>query len=121
MSSAEENHGFEELIEFLKQSRGFDFTGYKTASLMRRVRRRMQTLNLEQYGDYIDYLEVHPEEFGLLFNTILINVTDFFRDAPAWTVIKESVVPRILGGKHPGDPVRIWSAGCASGQEAYSV
>src|SRR5215813_7245420 len=121
MSSAEDNRGFEELIEFIKQSRGFDFTGYKTASLMRRVRRRMQSLNLERFGEYMDYLEVHPEEFILLFNTILINMTSFFRDPLAWECLTQEVVPEILAGKNAERPVRVWSAGCASGEEAYTL
>ncbi|HKA55243.1 MAG TPA: CheR family methyltransferase [Candidatus Binatia bacterium] len=121
MSSAEDNRGFEELIEFIKQSRGFDFTGYKTASLMRRVRRRMQSLNLERFGEYMDYLEVHPEEFILLFNTILINVTSFFRDPLTWECLTQEVVPEILAGRNAEQPVRVWSAGCASGEEAYTL
>jgi two-component system CheB/CheR fusion protein len=64
---------FEALIEYLKNSRGFDFTGYKRSSLQRRMGKRMQTLRIERYVDYLDYLEVHPEEFVQLFNTILIN------------------------------------------------
>src|SRR5256885_411574 len=70
---------FETLLEHLRRSRGFDFTGYKRASLMRRVTKRMQTVGVQGFENYIDYLEVHPEEFGLLFDTILINVTAFFR------------------------------------------
>src|SRR5436305_1570827 len=121
MSPAEDNHEFAALIEFIKQSRGFDFTGYKTAGLMRRVRRRMQSLNLEQFGDYLDYLEVHPEEYGLLFNTILINMTAFFRDPLAWECLANEVVPEVLKQKDAEQPVRVWSAGCASGEEAYTL
>ena len=71
---------FEALLQFLKRSRGFDFTGYKRASLDRRFRRRMEAIECTSYGDYLDYLEVHPEEYEALFDTLLINVTDFFRD-----------------------------------------
>ena len=60
---------FEGLLRFLQLQRGFDFTGYKRPSLMRRVARRMQTLNIDDYERYKDYLEVHPEEFALLFNS----------------------------------------------------
>lgn len=112
---------FEALLTYLKFSRGFDFLGYKRASLMRRVDTQMQAAGVARYGDYLDYLEVHPEEFGRLFNTILINVTAFFRDAPTWDYLAEEVIPRILAGKSGGEPVRLWSAGCASGQEAYSL
>jgi two-component system CheB/CheR fusion protein len=116
-----EEQQFEALLVFLQQQRGFDFTGYKRPSLMRRVHRRMQTLELRSFDDYRDYLEVHPEEFGLLFNTILINVTSFFRDPPAWEYLEREVLPAIVRGKENRGLVRAWSAGCASGQEAYTI
>src|SRR5262249_38552592 len=112
---------FEALLEFLKNSRGFDFTGYKRSSLQRRLGKRMQGLHLERYSDYLDYLEVHPEEFPQLFNTILINVTGFFRDAAAWDCLAAEVVPLIIAEKKPSDLIRVWSAGCASGEEAYTL
>jgi two-component system CheB/CheR fusion protein len=112
---------FEGLLAFLRETRGFDFTGYKRPSLMRRVRRRMQTLSLDAFDGYQEYLELHPDEFGLLFNSILINVTSFFRDPPAWQFLRESVLPELLGAKRAAEPVRVWSAGCASGEEAYSI
>jgi CheR methyltransferase-like protein len=65
---------FEALLLYLKEARGFDFTGYKRSSLMRRVGRRMGQINVADYAEYLDYLQVHPEEFTALFNTILINV-----------------------------------------------
>jgi two-component system CheB/CheR fusion protein len=120
MSAAEQDR-FESLLRFLQQQRGFDFTGYKRPSLMRRMLRRMQTVGVTGFEAYRDYLEVHPEEFALLFNTILINVTSFFRDTPAWEFVEKQVVPVMLASKGPHAPVRVWSAGCASGQEAYSI
>ena len=75
--------GLAGLVDYLKRSRGFDFTGYKPASLERRIQKRMQAAGVREYADYVDYLEVHPEEFEILFNTILINVTAFFRDEAA--------------------------------------
>jgi two-component system CheB/CheR fusion protein len=111
----------EGLLHFLQQSRGFDFTGYKRPSLVRRIERRMQMVGMPSVEDYRDYLEVHPEEFVLLFNTILINVTSFFRDTAAWEYLETTAVPRMLARKAAHEPVRIWSAGCASGQEAYTL
>lgn len=121
MTNLNEDAEFEELLEYIKSVRGFDFTGYKRSSLMRRVDRRLQTLNIERYSDYLDYLEVHPEEFRHLFNTILINVTSFFRDRSAWEYIGNELIPHILACKQPGQPIRVWSAGCASGEEAYTI
>ncbi len=88
---------------------------------MRRVLKRMQAVGVADFGNYLDYLEVHPEEFVQLFNTILINVTSFFRDPQAWQHLASEILPRILAGKKPGDPMRVWSAGCASGEEAYTL
>ncbi|HVE80272.1 MAG TPA: CheR family methyltransferase [Gemmatimonadaceae bacterium] len=111
----------DELLEYLKRQRGFDFTGYKRASLERRVRRRMQVVGVESYAAYVDYLEVHPEEFAQLFNTILINVTAFFRDPSTWEYVAADVVPRLLSARAADAPLRAWSAGCASGEEAYTL
>jgi two-component system CheB/CheR fusion protein len=111
---------FAALLTHIKEQRGFDFTGYKPASLQRRVKRRLDALSIESYEDYLDHLLVHPDEFTALFNTILINVTDFFRDPEAWTYLREEVVPELLA-RRQGQPIRVWSAGCASGQEAYSL
>jgi two-component system, chemotaxis family, CheB/CheR fusion protein len=113
--------GFEAVLSYIKEARGFDFTGYKRTSLMRRIRHRMNQVGIEEYGEYIDYLQVNSEEFAALFNTILINVTSFFRDPDAWDLIRSDVVPALLAERGPDDQVRIWSAGCASGQEAYSL
>lgn len=122
MGEPEETNGdFEELLAYLHRSRGFDFSGYKRASLQRRIRKRMESIGVEQFDQYTDYLEVHPDEFAHLFNTVLINVTDFFRDPPAWDCLAKEVVPRIVGGKLPSDPIRVWSAGCASGEETYTL
>ncbi|MEQ9372944.1 MAG: CheR family methyltransferase [Coleofasciculus chthonoplastes F3-SA18-01] len=117
----EEKRIFESLLEYLKETRGFDFTGYKRSTLKRRVTRRMQTQYIDNYGDYLDYLEVHPEEFAPLFNTILINVTEFFRDADCWDYLQHQLLPQLLQQKDKKEPVRVWSAGCSSGEEAYSI
>src|SRR5262250_1126898 len=104
MAAQPVNKAFEALLEYLKYSRGFDFTAYKRSSLSRRVDKRMQALGLVDYAQYSDYLEVRPEEFTNLFNTILINVTSFFRDTPAWDYVANEVVPRIIETRHKDDP-----------------
>jgi two-component system CheB/CheR fusion protein len=109
---------FESLLEWLKESRGFDFTGYKRPSLGRRVQRRMQDVGITGFAEYRDFLELHPDEFTQLFNTILINVTSFFRDGDSWRVLADRVLPDLVAR---GRPIRVWSAGCATGQEAYSI
>jgi two-component system CheB/CheR fusion protein len=112
---------FEALLRYMRDSRGFDFTGYKRTSLMRRVRHRMDQAGYGTFEEYLDVLQASSDEFAALFNTILINVTAFFRDPPAWDYLREEVVPSILAERGPGDPIRVWSAGCASGQEAYTL
>jgi two-component system CheB/CheR fusion protein len=112
---------FRTLLNYVRSNRGFDFTGYKQPSLMRRVTRRMQTVGVTSFSEYTDYLEVHPDEFQYLFNTLLINVTAFFRDSTSWQALRNEVVPAILHSKEDTDPIRVWSAGCASGEETYSI
>ena len=116
-----DERGFESLLYHLRQHRGFDFSGYKRPSLMRRVSKRMQTVNVASFADYIDYLEVHPEEFLQLFNTVLINVTSFFRDPHAWESLSAKVLPRLIAAKNADEPIRVWCAGCASGEESYTI
>ena len=117
----ETDPAFESLLEFLKDSRGFDFTGYKRASLRRRMDKRMQEIGIASYPQYLDELQVRPDEFTDLFNFILINVTAFFRDPQVWTYLASAIIPDIIGRHAPDDPIRVWSAGCASGEEAYSI
>ncbi|QXJ26489.1 PAS domain-containing protein [Actinomadura graeca] len=105
----------------LKETRGFDFTGYKPTTLTRRIKRRMDALGLAEVGEYRDFLELEPEEFARLFDSLLINVTSFFRDPPAWQALRETVLPEMLAAKDPSRPIRIWSAGCATGEEAYTL
>ncbi|MEU8228835.1 CheR family methyltransferase [Actinoplanes sp. NPDC048967] len=112
---------FEALLVYLKESRGFDFTGYKRSSLMRRVNRRMAQVGITGYQDYSDHLQVHPDEFTALFNTILINVTGFFRDPEAWEYLRAEILEPLVTARAPDAPIRIWSAGCASGEEAYTL
>ena len=117
----ERDEAFEALLRYLRDTRGFDFTGYKRTSLMRRVRHRMDQAGYKTYEEYLDVLEASSDEFAALFNTILINVTAFFRDPDAWDFVRDQVIPLMLAERGPNDSIRVWSAGCASGQEAYTL
>ena len=117
----EVDSSLEDLLIFIRDARGFDFTGYKRSSLARRIRKRMQEAGIAEYVDYRDRLESSAEEFGHLFNTILINVTSFFRDGETWTYLQREVMPELLADAGPSRELRVWSAGCASGEEAYSL
>jgi len=109
----------ETLLEFLHRDRGFDFTGHKRPSLLRRVHRRMSAVGASSLAEYRDYLELHEDELGHLFDMLLINVTAFYRDPPAWEALARRL-PSIID-PDPSVPVRVWSAGCSSGEEPYTL
>ena len=109
------------LLEFVKETRGFDFTGYKRSTIQRRVAKRMAAVGTERYDDYVDFIELHGEEFAQLFNTLLINTTGFFRDPQTWEYVAAEIAPQLLDARAPDSPVRVWCAGCASGEEPYTV
>ena len=114
---------FEALIHHIQEARGVDFRGYKKSSLQRRITRRLEEVGVRGFAAYLAFLEAQPQEFAALLNTVLINVTSFFRDAEAWDAVRDKVIPR-LQAKHGlagRDQLRIWSAGCASGEEPYSI
>ena len=122
MSTRERDPEFEALLEFLRDERGFDFTGYKRPTLMRRIAKRMQEVGLDgDYAAYREHLARHEDEFARLFDTILINVTSFFRDPAAWEYVAEEIIPRVEEARTPGDPIRAWSTGCSTGEEAYTL
>jgi two-component system, chemotaxis family, CheB/CheR fusion protein len=111
----------EDLLEFIRDARGFDFTGYKRPSLARRIAKRLQATRSGTYDEYQSHLEAEPEEFVELFNTVLINVTSFFRDEAAWSFLSQEIVPRLLEARDGDGRLRMWSTGCASGEEAFSL
>jgi two-component system CheB/CheR fusion protein len=109
------------LLNYLQATRGFDFHGYKPGSLARRIRKRIVAVGADGFAGYQKYLAAHRDEFVSLFNTIFVNVTSFFRDPAAWDVVQQLAVPQIIASKAMGDPIRVWSAGCATGEEAYTL
>ena len=113
---------FEALLACLRDDRGFDVTGYKRPTLVRRVGWRMQELGLDSYGSYLDRIQADQGELAKLFDTLLINVTGFFRDPDAWRALREHAVPRLLElHRTTAEPIRVWSAACSSGEEAYTL
>ncbi len=126
----EANPEFEALLDYLKHSRGCDLTGYKRSSLMRRFQYRMQSININSYQSYRQHLQSDPSEWLALLDEVLINVTTFFRDSEAllrsadrdpWVTLANEIIPQIIASKEPDEPIRVWSAACASGQEVYSL
>ena len=111
----------DELLAFLREERGFDFTEYKKSSISRRVDRRMKDVGASSVAGYREYLEAHPAEFPFLLDSLLINVTDFFRDAGAWTALTDLLAPRVASAVAEGRQFRVWCPGCATGEEAYTI
>jgi two-component system, chemotaxis family, CheB/CheR fusion protein len=109
------------ICEILQQEIGHNFAGYKERTFLRRVERRMQVLDLRELGEYIERLRQDRQEVVQLFHDLLIGVTAFFRDTEAFDGLAEQVIPQLFEGKGPGDTVRIWVPGCATGEEAYSI
>ncbi|MCB2189346.1 MAG: PAS domain-containing protein [Deltaproteobacteria bacterium] len=118
---APEGSELDHLCDAMLRRSGADFSQYKPGTLRRRLGRRLALRRLRSVAEYLVYLESHPEELDALVKDILISVTSFFRDPPAFQVLNELVIPRILGAKKAGDPIRVWVPACATGEEAYSL
>src|SRR5437868_740938 len=110
-SAPSSSQEFDRLLEYLRRNRGTDFRGYKRVGLMRRVAKRMHAVRAESIGTYIEYLEQHDDELARLCDTILINVTAFFRDDVPWDYLRTDVIPHILEHKPAPEPIRVWCAG----------
>ncbi|MDD5773892.1 MAG: PAS domain S-box protein [bacterium] len=113
--------GFEEVFKILLASNGLDFTNYKDATISRRILRRMVLLKLNKIKDYVKYLRGNKDEVGKLYEDLLINVTEFFRDPEVFNTLKKRVCPEILKKKTKDQDVRIWVSGCSTGEDVYSI
>ncbi|WP_295621732.1 CheR family methyltransferase [Chamaesiphon sp. GL140_3_metabinner_50] len=109
------------IFALLRANTGVDFSYYKPKTLDRRIQRRMLLCKLQRLEDYVVYLEAHPTEVKVLYEEILIHVTSFFRDPLAFELLKTRVFPDITANKSIELPVRIWVAGCSTGEEVYSI
>lgn len=110
-----------QIISFIKEKLPFDFSDYKLTTLLRRTKRRAASINIFALEKYLEILTITPEEVQALANDFLISVTSFFRDKEAYEVIKEKVFPELLKNLMPHEEIKIWVAGCATGEEAYSL
>jgi two-component system CheB/CheR fusion protein len=119
VSAEGDERALEALLDYLHRERGFDFSGYKRPSLTRRIHRRMASVGIASLSEYLAYLERSPDELTELFTVILINVTAFFRDRAAWDALAARL-PTIVD-PNADVPVRVWSAGCSSGEEPYTL
>jgi two-component system, chemotaxis family, CheB/CheR fusion protein len=119
--SAEEAAAFNGLLETLKVEHGVDLRDYKSGSLVRRVRARMTQVRARDFDAYKRLVISDDHEAAMLLNTVLINVTAFFRDPEAWEALSRDVVPELVRRAAVSGSVRIWSAGCSTGEEAFSL
>jgi two-component system CheB/CheR fusion protein len=110
-----------EICAILRNQVGHDFLGYKERTFFRRVQRRMQVNQIKTIDGYIERLRQEPKEVGALFRDLLINVTNFFRDADAFEALKTVAIPKLFAGRGADDTVRAWVPGCATGEEVYSI
>src|SRR5262245_20842046 len=109
------------VMTVMRARTGVDFGNYKRSTIMRRIHRRMALRGLEHVEDYHRVLSDDPAEVHNLYQDFLIRVTQFFRDPEAYEALKEKVFPRIINGRSGDTPIRIWCAGCATGEEVYSL
>ncbi len=119
--TAESATALEIIFRLLHDAMGADFRNYKKGTIRRRIARRMGLLNLPSLEAYAAHLQEHPSEVEKLYNDVLINVTSFFRDPDSFIALQELVFPVICQQKSQNCPIRIWVAGCATGEEVYSI
>jgi len=112
---------FRKVLALLQKSKGVDFTDYKANTLHRRIARRMVLNKLESMEGYAKFIRENPAEVEALYQDILINVTSFFRNPETFAVLKERIFPQIVEHRTPNEPIRIWTLGCSTGEEAYSI
>lgn len=112
---------FATILRMLDSRKGLDFTYYKQTTIKRRIARRMALKNYSKIQDYVKHLEVNEAEVDLLFQDILIPVTEFFRDPKVFEFLQQTALPALMKNKTINEPLRIWTVGCSTGQETYSM
>jgi two-component system, chemotaxis family, CheB/CheR fusion protein len=108
-------------LERIREQTGLDFSAYKRATILRRLQRRMAAVGVQTLPDYRRYIDRHPDEARQLAAGFLIKVTEFFRDPDLFETLREQVLPQLIVDARERGELRIWSAGCATGEEAYSL
>jgi two-component system, chemotaxis family, CheB/CheR fusion protein len=115
------DNALKKILVLLRGHSGNDFSQYKPNTVVRRIERRMAIHQIETMDGYVKFLQRTPAEMEALFRDMLIGVTNFFRDPDAFQAIREQGIPRLFSGKSPNSVIRVWSAGCSTGEEAYSL
>src|SRR5579884_1270723 len=113
---------FQRFIDYLKDRSGVDFASYKPETIRRRLRRRIVATDRDDLADYMRYMQTHPDEYDRLISSFLIKVTEFFRDPEMYAYLRDHVLPGLIDdARGRNNELRIWSAGTATGEEAYSL
>ncbi|HEX7599296.1 MAG TPA: chemotaxis protein CheB, partial [Polyangia bacterium] len=121
VSAPKTENALKKLFVLLRAQTGHDFSKYKPSTIHRRIERRMDVQQIESMDAYIEYAQQTPSEVEALFRDLLIGVTNFFRDEEAFKVLEEQVIPKLFAGKPAGSVIRVWTPGCSTGEEAYSM
>ena len=114
-------NAWKKIFILLRNQTGHDFSQYKPSTIHRRIERRMAVHQIDAMEGYVKYLQQTPPEVEALFRDLLIGVTSFFRDPAAFKVLEEKVIPHLFRGKSAGGVIRVWTPGCSTGEEAYSI
>lgn len=109
------------IFSLIRNQTGHDFSNYKPSMINRRIERRLAVNQIEHTSDYIKFLQQTPTEVDFLLNDMLIGVTNFFRDKEAFAKLEDEIIPKLFEGKPDHSTIRIWCAGCSTGEEAYSI
>src|SRR5688572_10745303 len=116
-----EDPAMDAVLRLLRDQFGIDFSLYKTSTVARRIQRRVDLLRVDSITAYVEQLVADPDELNTLYQDLLIGVTQFFRDPEAFEVLEREVIPQIIDRVPPAQELRLWIAGCATGEEAYSI
>ena len=120
-TAPDDEQAFQKILQLLRGISGLDLRQYKPETIRRRMARRMLLLRVERLADYVKLLQMRSDELRQLQEDVLINVTHFFRDLGFWDSLRANVLPTLLQDRPPERPIRIWCAGCSTGEEAYSL
>jgi two-component system CheB/CheR fusion protein len=115
------NHALSKLYMLIRNQTGHDFSQYKPSTITRRIERRLAVHQIKEMSQYVQFLQATPMEVEALFYDLLIGVTKFFRDQTAMEYLEKIIIPKLFNKIPDGEPIRIWSVGCSSGEEAYSI
>lgn len=120
-SPVDDEGSYQRILQLLRSMSGLDLRQYKQETIRRRIARRMLLLRIDQLVQYLQFLQIRPDELKTLQEDVLINVTRFFRDPGVWDCLRSTVLPQLVQGRAAERPIRIWCAGCSTGEEAYSL